>query len=173
MCIHTEILGELLDAVFTVDIVDLEEGGFDVHLIHLHEDLDVPEHILMQIRAEYFREDRGMRERGMRNLVFVPKADAVKEYDDPHDYNHSEHGLCTVMQLLDFEKQLIDKISAGETIDLGLIAIPIAQNGTQAGQPVQVQDDAIPPFLRSIIDRVNAAAAQKSVQVGEAEMKDA
>ena len=173
MCVHTEILGELLDTVFTVDIVDLEEGGFDVHMIYLHEDLEVPEHILMQIRAEYFREDRGMRERGMRNLVFVPKADSVKEYDDPHDYNYSEHGLCTVMHILNLEKQLIDSVPAGGTIDLGVIAVPIAQNGTQAGEPVQVADDAIPPFLRNIIDRVNAAAALKSVQAGEAEMKDA
>lgn len=172
MCIHTEILRELLDDVLTVDIVELEGGGFDVHLICLHDGLDMPEHILMQIRAEYFREDRDMRARGLRNVVFVPKADTVKNYDDPHDYNYSEHGLCTVMDLLNLEKQLIDNINAGGTIDLGVIAIPVTPDGAPGGQPVQVPDDAIPPYLRSLIDRVNAAAAQKNVEVGEAEMKD-
>lgn len=173
MCIHTEILNELLDNVLTVDIVELEEGGFDIHLIYLHEDIDMPEHILMQIRAEYFREDRGMRARGLRNVVFVPKADTVKNYDDPHDYNYSEHGLCAIMNFLDLEKQLIDSVPAGGTIDLGVIAIPVTQDGTPGGQPVQVPEDAIPPYLRNLIDRVNAAAAQKNVEVGEAEMKDA
>lgn len=171
MCIHTEILNELLDTVLTLDIVDLEDGGFNIHLIGLHEDIDMPEHILMQIRAEYFREDRGMRARGLRNVVFVPKSDAVKNYDDPHDYNYSEHGLCTVMDLLKLEKDLIDRLPAGQTVVFQAISIPIAPDGTISGEPVQVSEESIPPYLRSLFDRVNAAAAQKNV--GEAEMKDA
>lgn len=156
MCYHEEIIGQALNTIVTVDIVDLPGGKFDILIIAMKPNIiTLTAQRFEQIRRLYKSDYYPYRAAGLREVFFIRYSKRRRRYDRLSDYNPSPHGLCIIPELIKLERELREQYPALPHLELGAAVANGIPNPPTYWTWVSQDPEVIPPHVQAFIGSIS------------------